>query len=293
MLRSLPELMIMIKGMITAAASVGYTMGLLMVITYVFAIAIVNLTPKDAEIETDTKEWIAGYLEDDEYAGVESMYFSSVPETMHNLIIFATFCDDLSQFIVPVKKQSTIVMILCWLYIALSSLTVMNMLIGVLCEVISAVACEEKESMMIDKIKEKFQDIVTRLDQQGNQDGKLSWKEFQSIMYNDDALLALESVNVDATSMIEIAEDFFFNDDGTPINLEFEEFMAIVMDLRQSQTATVKDVMSLRKRVNKKFTDLKDKFDQVTDTVKVVATNLEALDKVVQHEIDVMNDPKK
>merc|ERR1712224_493557 len=43
MLRSLPELMILIKGMITAMKSVMYVMGLLVLITYVFAIAFTQL----------------------------------------------------------------------------------------------------------------------------------------------------------------------------------------------------------------------------------------------------------
>merc|ERR1719424_761800 len=127
MLRSLPELMIMIKGMLTATTSVGYTLGLLMLITYIFSIAIRNLVPKGTE-EGDI--------------GID--FFSSVPEAMHNLIIFACFLDALSDFAIPVKEQSTSVFVLCWIYIALASLTVMNMLVGVLCEVIAAVAMEEK-----------------------------------------------------------------------------------------------------------------------------------------------------
>merc|ERR1711977_785070 len=43
MLRSLPELMILIKGMVTAMKSVAYVMGLLVLITYVFAIAFTQL----------------------------------------------------------------------------------------------------------------------------------------------------------------------------------------------------------------------------------------------------------
>merc|ERR1712241_1249723 len=43
MLKSLPELMILIKGMLTAMKSVVYVMCLLMIITYVFAIAFTQL----------------------------------------------------------------------------------------------------------------------------------------------------------------------------------------------------------------------------------------------------------
>merc|ERR1719310_2576704 len=44
MLRSLPELMILVKGMVTAMKSVVYVMGLLVIITYVFAIAFTQLS---------------------------------------------------------------------------------------------------------------------------------------------------------------------------------------------------------------------------------------------------------
>jgi len=250
MLRSLPELMVMIKGMVSAAASVGYTLGLLLLITYVFAIALRNLVPP-GEKETD----------------IRVVYFSSVPEAMHNLIIFGTFLDALSDFILAVKEQSVPCFILTWVYISLASLTVMNMLIGVLCEVISAVAEEEKESMIVDKVNEKFGTIVKELDK--NNDGTLCWEEFQQILDYPDALQALESVNVDAEGMVDMAEDFFF-DDGEPLAVTFEEFMEMVLDLRGGQQSTVKDIMGLGKRFNKKFLKVKSRIDcieTVTDDI--------------------------
>merc|ERR1719262_1283044 len=99
---------------------------------------------------------------------------------MHNLVIFGTFLDALSDFIWAIKDESSSCLILTWMYISLASLTVMNMLIGVLCEVITAVAEEEKESMMVDKVHEKFGDIVHELDK--NSDGVLSWTEFKDIL---------------------------------------------------------------------------------------------------------------
>merc|ERR1719387_2389302 len=72
-----------------------------------------------------------------------------------------------------VKDDNSACFILCWAYISLSALTVMNMLIGVLCEVISAVAEEEKESMMCDKVNDKFINVVAKLDT--NHDGTLCW----------------------------------------------------------------------------------------------------------------------
>lgn len=241
MLHSLPELMIMITGMVSAAASVGYTLGLLLLVTYVFAIALRNLVPQG-----------------DEEEDIRVMFFSSVPEAMHNLIIFGTFLDALSDFILAVKVQSTSCFLLCWAYIALASLTIMNMLIGVLCEVISAVAEEEKESMIVQQVHDEFTCIVEALDE--NNDGTLSWDEFQAILDYPEALRALDRVHVDAESMVDLAVDVFF-EDGEPVAVTFIDFMHMVLDLRGGQGATVKDVMSLGKRNNRNFLKSKVRLD--------------------------------
>merc|ERR1719217_1652351 len=72
MLRSLPELMILIKGMVTAMQSVVYVMVLLVLFTYVFAIACTQLS-----------------------LGTEfhAVYFEDVAMSMYSLIIYATFLD--------------------------------------------------------------------------------------------------------------------------------------------------------------------------------------------------------
>lgn len=247
MLRSLPELMILIKGMVTAAATVGYTMVLLLVITYVFAIALKQLS--------------IGTTGDEENDPIYDMYFSSVPLAVYSLIIYATFLDNLADFCNAILAQSGVCLFVVAIYIILASLTVMNMLIGVLCEVVSAVAEEERESTITDKVYEKFSDICKRLDTNSNE--RLSWPEFQKIMDMPEALNALESVNVDPIGMIDFAEDKFFEDEE-PKELTFQQFMEMVLDFRGGQEATLKDLMLLSKKVNKQFGDLKMRVEVVT-----------------------------
>lgn len=245
MLRSLPELMVMIKGMITATSTVGYTLVLLMLITYVFGIAFVNLSGKDLEIT--------------------EKYFSTVPETMHNLIIYGTFLDALSDFILDVKAESPACFILVWIYIAIASLTVLNMLIGVLCEVISAVAAEEQEAMMVDKVFEKFDKICKELDENG--DGTLDWDEFSKILDDAEALKALESVGVDAEGLVDAAEEFFIID-GEMVSVQFEDFMHMVLDMRGSKQVSVADLMSLSKRMSSKFLKMENTVKALKDDMQ-------------------------
>jgi len=312
--------MIMIKGMMTAAASVAYTLGLLLLITYVFSIAIVNTknlegepcwgiidgdadTPDGREellgmfqgpgFETGVEKgvhWPFRYEEDgngdvliDElkYCTCTRYFFPTVLEGMHNLIVFATFLDNLSFFIVNIKLDNTLCFILAWTYISLASLTVMNMLIGVLCEVISAVAEEEKEGMMVEKVNDKFGEIVSKLDT--NSDGTLCWDEFQKILDYPEALKALNEVNVDPESMVDMAEDLFF-EDGEPVSLTFQEFMEMVLDLRGGQGATVKDIMSLGKRFSLKFVNQKARIDNVEKKMDNACMKMEGILKHYQLE---------
>jgi hypothetical protein len=244
MLKSLPELLIMIKGMLTAAASVSYTLGLLMIVTYVFAIALTQLSG-DTEMREE--------------------FFSSVPLSMYSLIIYGTFLDDLAHFCDNIKEESTACLVLVTFFVVLASMTVMNMLIGVLCEVISSVAEMEKESMMQDEVYDRFGKIVEKLDTNGNK--LLSWDEFVKISFDPEAVQALEDVKVDPVGMIDFAEDFFF-EDGQEQQLSFPDFMNMLLDLRGGQEATLKDVMTLGKRMNKKFHDLKLKSSSIEDKLE-------------------------
>jgi hypothetical protein len=257
--------MIMIKGMLSAAASVGYTLGLLMVITYIFAIAFCNIKPDGNEWPEDE----GGYP-----SSIEAIYFSSVPEAMHNLVIYAVFLDNLSNITLDCKAQSAACLILLWMYIALAALTVLNMLIGVLCEVISAVAVDEKESMMVESVKEKFSVIAQGLDE--NKDNLLSWDEFKVIAENQEAIRTLRSVNVDPECLIDVAEDFF-NEDGKKVFVEFEDFMSMVLDLRAGQPATVKDVLSVGKSFTAKFMKARrnlEEIDQKCEFLESLANKL-------------------
>merc|ERR1719487_2866143 len=74
LLRVMPELMIMIKGMKAATRSVFFTLVLLVVIMYVYAIAFVQLA--------DGTE-------------VGEKWFPAVPESMYTLLLYGVFLDNI------------------------------------------------------------------------------------------------------------------------------------------------------------------------------------------------------
>merc|ERR1719359_1155504 len=108
LLRALPELMILVKGGSVAARSVFFTLVLLVILIYVFSIAFTQLAHG-----TD--------LEDD--------YFPSVSKSMSTLLLRGAL-PDLADFVERVGGESFLFAILLLIFILLSSLTVLNMLVG-------------------------------------------------------------------------------------------------------------------------------------------------------------------
>jgi len=238
LLRSMPELLILIKGMVSAMKSLFFTMLLLLILIYLFAIMFRQLT-------------------DGSEVGIR--YFGDMITAMHTLMLDGTFLDGVGSVMKALEKESIVYVLLFYLFILLSALTVMNMLIGVLCEVVSAVASLEREQIAVGMVKDGFMDIIAKggLDTDG--DTKISRTEFEAILDNPSATKLLESVAVDVYALVDLADFIFAKDeDANGKNqddrdqdggkqLSFGEFMDVVLSLRGTNQATVKDVVDLRR----------------------------------------------
>merc|ERR1711959_333929 len=112
MLRSLPELMILVKGMVSAMTSVLYVMAMLVITTYIFAIACTQLSSGTTELN--------------------ELYFRNVALSMYSLLVYATFLDNLSNLVDAARAESLPCLAVILLFIVLACLTLMNMLLGVL-----------------------------------------------------------------------------------------------------------------------------------------------------------------
>jgi len=132
-------------------------------------------------------------------------------------------------------------------FIILAGITVMNMLVGVLVEVVSVVASTEKEALTLGFVKSKLDAILTMtgVDHDGN--GCISKVEFLQIMDNHTATTALREVGVDVVGLIDFVDFIFDADDDGSQELTSAEFMELVVQFRGTNMATVKDIVDLRK----------------------------------------------
>eukprot|EP00931_Biecheleriopsis_adriatica_P062696 TRINITY_DN37840_c0_g1_i1.p1 TRINITY_DN37840_c0_g1~~TRINITY_DN37840_c0_g1_i1.p1 ORF type:complete len:622 (+),score=113.87 TRINITY_DN37840_c0_g1_i1:24-1868(+) len=235
LLRFVPELMIMVKAIGAALRAVTFTLLLLMVGLYVFGIAFKQLL-----VGTD----------------VASPYFTSVTTSMQTLFLTGTLLDAISDlFGVLEKSEQWTAMVLLYVFIILSAITMMNMLIGVICEVITAVAEAENEETMVTFLRDSLQKAISSAD--NNEDRLLQQDEFFQMLRDQSAVSALKSIGVDMVSLIDYADIIFSGEEGADNPAEngisFGDFMCFVLDLRNTKTATVKDLVDFRKWLASSF----------------------------------------
>lgn len=141
------------------------------------------------------------------------------------------------------------------LFILLGSLTVMNMLLGVLVEAVKTVSTIEQEQMMADFARKVLWQLIQDGDNEQEADyhnRMISEKEFRSLLRKPRAMKALQKLGVDASAALDSGKMLF--EDGQEVS--FVDFMHAMLTLRGSNKTTVKDIVELRKYIGEEFTQI-------------------------------------
>jgi voltage-gated sodium channel len=228
LLRGLPELLTLVKAMGSALRSVSTVMVLLMLLIYVFAIVFRMMLGSDAQMQH---------------------LFGGMPLAMANLFYIGTLGDNIGLVFLEIGGVNPACGFLFLLYIFLTMFTVLNMLIGVLCEVVAAISEQSKEEILVDYVKETLLKVLQEFDDEG--DGLVSRREFDALMVNEDAREAFIRLDVNPDNFKTVSEFLFEPDEpgGPEKELTFAVFLKRVMQMRSSNQARVLDVMELNKMV--------------------------------------------
>lgn len=258
LLRLLPEVLTLLKGIGTAIKSVLFTMSLLGVIIYVFGIMFKH--------QAGTARGPLG-----------KPLFETVPNAMWDLLLHGTFMDDVALFLNSLSEDSYLLAALFMVFILLSNYTIMNMVIGIICEVVAQVSRVEKEESAVAYLKHTLLDILECHDK--DDDRHIHEDEFELLMRNPEIHFILTKFGVDVNDMVSLKEVLF--DKGRPPaedtggstlgsrsrssvdsvgtlpstisttscavkRLSFGTFLELVLRLRGGNDAKVTDVVELR-----------------------------------------------
>lgn len=253
LLRAVPEVVTLLKGIAAAIRSVFFTLLLLLVLLFVFGVV----------FKTQAKE---------DFPELEDL-FPSVPETMWILLLTGTFLDSPSVALNEVRATSGWLAGLFLVFIFLSHMMVLNMLIGILCDVVHQVAINEKEEAAVAYLKNTLLEILECHDK--DNDRQIHRDEFELLMKNPEMHFVLTRFGVNVADLLNLKDVLFEdnteqdeNDDEDEdennshgLNtarrrlrkLSFQEFLEVVLRLRGGNSATVTDIVDLREYVRQRF----------------------------------------
>jgi len=229
-LRVFPELVIILRGLAFAARSVGVFFILWLVIVYVFGIFFRQLT--------DGLE-------------VGEKHFNSVPEAMNTLLLHGVFASN-ADAIMSITDKNPELWVVVVLFMALVSMTIMYMLVGVLVDVIGVVAHSEKEKLSVQFIVDELREELEKMGMKD--DIRLTRYEFQNIMVEQGVVRVLQEAGVDVNVLADML-DLIFEDKSQKsggATVSFNDLVNSVLDMRGSNPATVKDCKE-QIRVTKKI----------------------------------------
>eukprot|EP00927_Polykrikos_kofoidii_P017273 TRINITY_DN17842_c0_g1_i1.p1 TRINITY_DN17842_c0_g1~~TRINITY_DN17842_c0_g1_i1.p1 ORF type:complete len:566 (+),score=114.17 TRINITY_DN17842_c0_g1_i1:61-1758(+) len=218
LLRSFPELMILVQAMMAAMRSVVGTMTLLILVVYIFAILFTQLLKGSPTA-----------------AGC----FETVPQSVNCLLLNSVFPDQKDLFEL-LLTHNIVFYFINLLFMSLSCLMVMNLLIGLLCEVVSEVSRVEKDSLLAFDLQQSLLEAMPLIDEDGNR--QISVTEFKQIFENDKACKILNEVGVDVFALVDNVDYIF---DGASY-LSFGDFVDMALKFRHDNNVTVKELATAR-----------------------------------------------
>jgi len=222
-LRALPEIMILVKAIGVASRSVFFTMCLLLIVVYVFAIAFT-------------------YAAKDTPSG--EAYFSGLTHAMFTLFYYGCFGGDkLGEIASALYEDHLLLGMMLLPFMLFAPLTVLNLLAGILVEVVSTISKTEQNYMDSQFITDTCRSLLPEPCINTN---RVDLNDLQALLEEDAALTALADAGVDVMSLAEDPEMIFEKKDSV---LSFREFTEQIMVLKISNNATLKDVLQSRNSI--------------------------------------------
>lgn len=260
LMRSVPELLTIVKGIFAATRSVGSVLLFLAILCYVFAIVFTGIYKADPN-ET--------YSEEEEELQV---YFGNLGISMFTLFVHGTLLDDLADLVVAIRVDSTPMLLVFFLFILLSSFTVLNMLIGILCDVVHDTEAEEKQRMKVEKVKDTLTGEFLKIDTDGS--GKVSQKEFQHMVKDEQVLSAIErQLGIDRSQLEEL-ENLLFTDAHGSKELSFDDFLKHLIRLRPEEQAGPMDIQQFRKVMREQERSLMRSINMLSSQIQGIRDSL-------------------
>lgn len=264
LLRHFPQMMVLARGILEALRAVLYTAVLLLGLLYVFGIIF--------KTQTGSNETLQGL-------------FPSVQGSMWLLMLEGILLDGPKDTLNILTDESVTLTTTFLVFIFLSAFLCMNMLIGIVCNVVDGVSQSEHEEAHDTFLRGTLMELLDCYDKDGNR--MLTKTEFEFLMKNPEMNLILEKLGVDQSDLLSLKEVMFDDSDNNwkleqhstspswdsgsfdrEKEIPFKEFASIVFRLRGANAVRVGDLVELREFVKFRLNKNKDYVGQRLDALQ-------------------------
>lgn len=186
----------------------------------------------------------------------------------------------------------------------------MNMLIGVICEVINKVAETEKEQLVVDYVKKQILAILERVDHDKNK--RISQKEFHHLIRQEDFQKALQTLGVDVKNIASLSDTLFEDENsmdqskGEPDSggrtrtvrvkgksLTYSEFLEMLLGLRAKKQVSITSLFDLRKFIRHQNRVTTGHIQEISGTLNQVLTRQHGFEDMQKQLSQDMQDIKR
>eukprot|EP00448_Togula_jolla_P023674 CAMPEP_0170584164 /NCGR_PEP_ID=MMETSP0224-20130122/8542_1 /TAXON_ID=285029 /ORGANISM="Togula jolla, Strain CCCM 725" /LENGTH=247 /DNA_ID=CAMNT_0010907579 /DNA_START=490 /DNA_END=1233 /DNA_ORIENTATION=+ len=226
----------MAKGLRRAARAVASSCLVLSLNIYVFAIVLYEILGNEPSADP---------------------WFRTLPLSMWTLLVDGTLLDNMGIVVDELLRiEAFHAVTIFMMFTLLSAMLILNMLIGVLCEVVSGVAALEKEEAAIDLMKRSVLGILKRLDADGT--GEITEAMMEQLTDDPLAIEVLYDLQVDVDYLMEI-KDMMISDPARTLTIT--EVMDLILSIRGDRSPLMKDMVGSSRFLTWKINAVTDQME--------------------------------
>jgi voltage-gated sodium channel len=255
LMKAFPELVTMIKGLVRSLRAISSSMILIGLMVYVWAIMMHMLLKEEKEFNDQLWE-------------ENQLSFGTITKCIWTLIMDGTLMlDNAAPLMTTLLFNDNFSFVLAgglfMLYALLSAMLILQMLIGVLCDVVSRVGQEERDGVAIGLIK---QELLEDLKQFDDGDGKISQHELHEVMCNPNSKALLKRLNINRLFLMELQKMMFPKSSS---QVTIKSVLELMILCRGDNATTVEAMSGGLLSIINTLTEMKTEFQEDLDLLKV------------------------
>jgi hypothetical protein len=243
-LRSVPELTVIMRGIMVVMRTVFLILMLLTSLLYVFGIIFVQVA-RDTELN-------------------ENGDYRDVPTAMLSLVL-GGLIPDMAPTTLSFAQENALLAAMFLVFVFLGCITIMNMLIGVLVQVVGVVATVEAETNQLSEVKNVLLDNPFDL----KEDDVISAQQVRLLLKDEDIIAGLQELNIDMDDLINHSQIVFWGKQ----DVTMYDLWQLAVQHRGSNVAKVKDIVNFRQFIYSELTELGSQVARLNGVVSQVATS--------------------